>query len=104
MNFYFKGVEFEDTLLYLAIGGRGTGKKLQVIRFMCEYLFGGQAELDYNPREQCYYIMLRNDDIDEIIFSILEETLLREPLNVRLSRMCEEYEGFMRYKFRDSEE
>lgn len=33
-----------------------------------------------------------------------DETLSREPLNVRLSRMCEEYDAFMRYKFRDSEE
>ena len=104
MKFYFKGIEFEDTLTYIAICGRGTGKRLQFITFMCEYLFGGAADFEYNPRELCYYIFIRNDDIGEMTFSILDETLSREPLNVRLSRMCEEYDGFMRYKFRDSEE
>lgn len=103
MNFYFKGIDFENMPTYIIMGGRAstTEKRLRFISMMCQYLFGGVSEFIYNPKELCYYITIRNDDIGEMTFSILDETLRHEPLNVRLSRMCEEYDAYMFYKFRD---
>lgn len=97
---------FKDYRLEIFIGGRAN--RLSKINYsICtylEYLFGGEVEYDYDVARQTHKYKLQNDDIGYFEFSVVNEAIIYEPLEVRIVRMCEEYDGYMRYKFRDYKE
>ena len=85
-----------------------SGDKVIKIRYgicdLLEYLFGGEVEYDYDVERLIHKYKIRNDDIVYYEFSVLNEAFIYETLEVRLLRMCEEYDAYMRYKFRDYKE
>lgn len=104
-NYYQLMEQLKDTQYNFFIGGRHTGKADFYMSYLCvllEYFVGGKAT--YEPlTKNCFRIFITNDDIGEYIFAIFTDAIFYENFEVRLSRMLEEYDAYMRYKFRDYE-
>lgn len=86
---------------YFFMCGRNTGKTVNSIPGVLEYLFGGKCIYRYDERQMMHHYEIRNDDIGLIDLTVTNECFIYEDINVRITRMCEEYLGYMEYKFRD---
>ena len=86
---------------YFLKGGRNTGKKIGTIPYFLEFLFGGTCEYLYDPQRQVHHYLIKNDDIGFMDMTITNECFMYENADVRVQRMCEEYDSYMRYKYRD---
>ena len=91
----------EDGSFYVYIGGRNNGKTIFTTCRFLEFLFGGTCEYQYDPHLQVHHYLIKNDDIGFIDMTVTNECFKNENLNVRIYRICEEYDGCMRYKYRD---
>lgn len=69
-----------------------------------KWFLGGSVTDHYNEATKVHYFVIINDDIGDMVIDACDDAFKYEPLQVRISRMCEEYNGYMNYKFRDSEE
>lgn len=94
----------ESGSYYIFMGGRGCGRRMNTISHFLEFLFGGVCEYYYDPLRQVHHYTIKNDDIGFMDMTVTNECFIHEDANIRLNRMCEEYDAYMRYKFRDYEE
>lgn len=67
-----------------------------------EHMLGGKTQ--YELTKQLLIITINNDDIGEYKFITLINAIYIEGMKVRLERMLDEYDAYMRYKYRDYEE
>lgn len=105
-NYYDFRDMLEDCRLEIFIEGR-VNRLTKFNYTLCEYLkylFGGEVECDYDVACQIHKYKLQNDDIGYFEFSVVNEAFIYEPFKVHIVRMCEEYDAYMRYKFRDYKE
>lgn len=77
------------------------GRSVYGITHVLQYLFGGTCEYRYNVKTMVHHYLIKNDDIGSMDFAITNECFIYENIDVHISRMCEEYDGYMRYKYRD---
>ncbi|MBP3887232.1 MAG: hypothetical protein J6F30_06220 [Cellulosilyticum sp.] len=97
--------QLKDKQFTYFIGGRNYGKAdfyMNYLRVLLEYYLGGSANYELFTNN-CYKIYIKNDDIESYIFTLFLDTIFYENFEVRLSRMLEEYDAYMRYKYRDYE-
>ena len=96
----------KDFSFYVFVGSRANkvSKIRYGISYLLEYLFGGECVYDYDVACQIHKYKLRNDDIGYYEFNVTNEAFIYEIFDVRITRMCEEYDAYMRYKFRDYKE
>ena len=88
---------------YVFAGGRGVGKSNPTITQTLKWLLGGTVTYTFDKSTNTHLYHIKNDDIGEYVWSVSNEAFVYEPLLTRLHRMCEEYYGYMRYKYRDYE-
>lgn len=86
---------------YLYVGGRNSGKTMYTMPYFLEYLFGGTCVYHYDPRLKIHHYIIKNDDIGFMDMTVTNECFIYERANVRIHRMCEEYQAYMEYKYRD---
>lgn len=86
---------------YFYMGGRNSGKVICSITMYLEFLFGGTCEYQFDPQEMIHHYLIKNDDIGFMDMTVTNECFVYENINVRMQRMCEEYDAYMRYKYRD---
>ena len=86
---------------YIHTGGRGCGRAFASIPRTLQFLFGGKCEYVYDAPTMTHHYLIINDDIGFMDMTVTNECFICENANVRLRRMCEEYDGYMRYKYRD---
>lgn len=86
---------------YIYSGGRHSGNCAKSIPCYLQYLFGGTCEYRFDTRLMEHHYLIKNDDIGVIDMVVTNECFCYENINTRLWRMCEEYDGYMRYKYRD---
>ena len=86
---------------FIFMGERNTGKITNTIPHLLEFLFGGTCIYNYEPQGMIHHYKINNDDIGYIHFRVTQECFVREDINVRIQRMCEEYLAYMEYKYRD---
>ena len=91
----------ENGSYYFYIGGRGSGRKTITISHLLEFLFGGRCEYNYDPQQQVHHYSIKNDDIGFMDLTVTNECFMSENGIVLIHRMCEEYDAYMRYKYRD---
>ena len=105
-NYYKLMEQLKDKQFTYFIGGRNTGKSEFYMGYLCvllEYLVGGKVTYEQVVKN-CYKVFIKNDDIVEYVYTIFIGAIFYENFEVRLCRMLEEYDAYMRYKFRDYEE
>lgn len=95
-----------ENFYYVVMGGRAN--KIEKFRYaitdILQYLFGGKVEYYYDVQQQIHKYKINNDDIGNCELSVTNEAFIYEPFDVRLKRMCEEYDAYMRCKSRDYKE
>ena len=101
MNEYFYHLFDVTDSYYIYVGGRNQGKTIYTIRHYLEFLFGGTCEYQFDPQTMTYHYLIRNDDIEYIDITVTNECFVYEDISTSLYRMCEEYDSYMRYKYRD---
>lgn len=92
----------KERQFYFLTGGRNDGKIEFCARFFCcqlEYYLGGKAS--YTVYKDYVEINIHNDDIDYMKYTLLNDTIYCELGHVIITRMLEEYDAYMRYKYRD---
>lgn len=103
MTDYFNDIYMFDTIdgYYIYIAGRNSGKSIYTISRYLEFLFGGTCEYQFEPCSKIHHYLIKNDDIGFIDMTVTNECFVYENINVHVQRMCEEYDSYMRYKYRD---
>ena len=101
MSKYFDFLTNHVDDYYIFIGGRDNGKTIYTIRNYLEYLLGGICEYQFDAEQMIHHYLIRNDDIGFMDITVSNPCFINENLGTRLIRMCEEYDAYMRYKYRD---
>lgn len=93
----------ESGSYYVFMGGRNCGRTMNTIPYFLVYLFGGTCEYRYDAQLMVHHYLIKNDDIGFMDMTVTNECFIYENIDVRVHRMMEEYDAYMRYKFRDYE-
>lgn len=86
---------------FIFIGGRNSGRITNTIPYLLDFLFGGTCTYHYDPQRMIHHYEIKNDDIGQVDLTVTNECFIFEDINVRIHRMCEEYLGYMEYKYSD---
>jgi hypothetical protein len=103
---YYKTLEdMKERQFNFMIGGRNVGKNIFYAEYICKWLsyyLGGTVV--YKPFDVYLEICVYNDDIGYMKYTLYYDTLKYEKGYVIFTRMLEEYDAHMRYKYRDYKE
>lgn len=102
---YYKLLEqIQDKQFVFTIGGRNASRIDFFAKYLCcklTYYLGGVV--DYRKYDEYIEILIKNDDIGTAVFMLTNDTIKYENDYVILTRLLEEYDGLMRYRYRDYE-
>lgn len=102
---YYKLLEqIQDQQFIFSIGGRTVSKIDFFGVYFChslEYYLGGFVE--YSKHDDYIEIRVKNDDIGIGVFTLTNDTIKYENPAAIFTRLLEEYDGLMRYRYRDYE-
>lgn len=103
-DYYNLMESLKDKQFTYFVGGRQCGKihfYATYLQVALEHMLGGKTQYELTNQ---LLITINNDDIGEYKFITLINAIYIEGMEVRLQRMLEEYDGYMRYKYRDYKE
>ena len=78
-----------------------TTPEILMIGCKLQYLFGGKVTARYDILRRLNVWEIENDDIGYMEMTATDGCLFWESFSTRIKRMCKEYDGYMRYKYKD---